>query len=116
MTFPGYSPAALDFLRKLARNNRRPWFQRNKHIYEQEIKAPTIELVTALNHQLMDFAPGYISPPQKAIFRIYRDTRFSHIAGGALRGLPQDCSCQAPARPDGRSADGAVNARAQGLS
>ena len=78
MTFPGYSPAALDFLRKLARNNRRPWFQRNKHIYEQEIKAPTIELVTALNHQLMDFAPGYISPPQKAIFRIYRDTRFSH--------------------------------------
>src|SRR5579859_5275746 len=26
----------------------------------------------------MDFAPGYISPPKKAIFRIYRDTRFSH--------------------------------------
>jgi uncharacterized protein (TIGR02453 family) len=78
MTFPGYSPAALDFLRKLARNNRRPWFQRNKHIYEQEIKAPTIELVTAINHQLMDFAPNYISAPKKAIFRIYRDTRFSH--------------------------------------
>jgi len=78
MSFPGYSPAALDFLRKLARNNRRPWFQRNKHTYEQEIKAPTVDLVTALNHQLMDFAPGYISPPQKAIFRIYRDTRFSH--------------------------------------
>src|SRR5215471_3028423 len=78
MTFPGYSPAALDFLRKLARNNRRPWFQRNKHIYEQEIKAPTVELVTAINHQLMEFAPNYISAPKKAIFRIYRDTRFSH--------------------------------------
>lgn len=78
MTFKGYSPAALYFLTKLARNNRRPWFQRNKHIYEQEIKAPTIELVTALNHQLMDFAPNYISAPKKAIFRIYRDTRFSH--------------------------------------
>lgn len=76
--FDGYSPAALDFLRKLARNNRRPWFQARKHIYEQEIKAPTIELVTAINHQLMDFAPRYISPPKKAIFRIYRDTRFSH--------------------------------------
>ena len=33
MSFPGYSPAALDFLRKLTRNNRRPWFQRRKHIY-----------------------------------------------------------------------------------
>jgi len=78
MVFPGYSPAAFDFLRKLARNNRRPWFQARKHVYEQEIKAPTVELVTAINHQLMDFAPGYISPPKKAIFRIYRDTRFSH--------------------------------------
>jgi uncharacterized protein (TIGR02453 family) len=78
MGFTGYSPAALDFLRKLARNNRRPWFQARKHIYEQEIKAPTIELVTAINHQLMEFAPNYISPPKKAIFRIYRDTRFSH--------------------------------------
>jgi uncharacterized protein (TIGR02453 family) len=78
MTFQGYSPAALDFLRKLARNNRRPWFQARKEIYEQEIKAPTVELVTAINHQLMDFAPNYISAPKKAIFRIYRDTRFSH--------------------------------------
>src|SRR5919201_4833530 len=77
MTFPGFSSAALQFLRGLGRNNRRPWFQRRKHIYEQELKLPLIELVTAINAELGEFAPEYVTAPQKSIFRIYRDTRFN---------------------------------------
>src|SRR5207247_1550421 len=36
-----------------------------------------LELVTAVMQALADFAPEYVSDPNKAIFRIYRDTRFS---------------------------------------
>jgi uncharacterized protein (TIGR02453 family) len=75
--FSGFSPDALSFLRALKRNNRREWFQPRKEKYEALIKAPMLELIESLNHQLMDFAPHYITLPQKAIYRIYRDTRFS---------------------------------------
>lgn len=34
-------------------------------------------LVEALNADFAKFAPEYVSDPKKAIFRIYRDTRFS---------------------------------------
>jgi len=87
--FPGFPPAALTFLRSLARNNRRAWFQPRKEQYESLIKMPMLELVAALNSEFLRFAPQYVTPPQKATYRIYRDTRFSkdktpyktHIAG-----------------------------------
>ena len=75
--FPGFSPDALGFLRALKRNNRREWFQPRKEKYETLIKMPMLELVGCLNEELARFAPGYITPPQKAVYRIYRDTRFS---------------------------------------
>lgn len=75
--FPGFSPDALAFLRALKRNNRRDWFQPRKEKYEAVIKAPMLELVNALNQEFSRFAPDYITPPEKAVYRIYRDTRFS---------------------------------------
>lgn len=76
-TFPGFSPQALIFLRKLKRNNRREWFQPRKAEYEKLIKLPMMELIDCLNHEFERFAPNYVTPPQKATYRIYRDTRFS---------------------------------------
>ena len=35
-----------------------------------------IQLVEAVNAELLDFAPDHIRP-KKAVYRIYRDTRFS---------------------------------------
>src|SRR5690348_4568438 len=75
--FSGFSPDALSFLRVLKRNNRREWFQPRKEKYETLIKAPMLELIESLNQRFMDFAPNYITLPQKSIYRIYRDTRFS---------------------------------------
>lgn len=75
--FPGFSPQALTFLRSLKRNNRREWFQPRKAQYESLIKLPMLELVGCLNEEFARFAPNYVVPPQKAIYRIYRDTRFS---------------------------------------
>lgn len=75
--FPGFPAAGMQFLSALARTNRREWFQPRKHIYEEQVKAPMAELVTALNSEMMRFAPDYVNEPAKAIYRIYRDTRFS---------------------------------------
>ena len=75
--FPGFSPEAFAFLRSLKRNNRREWFQPRKEIFEAQLRAPMIQLVEALNAGLLDFAPDHITDPRKAVYRIYRDTRFS---------------------------------------
>ncbi len=75
--FPGFSPDALAFLRALKRNNRRDWFQPRKEKYEALIKTPMLEFVAALNEEMARFAPAYVTPPEKAVYRIYRDTRFS---------------------------------------
>jgi uncharacterized protein (TIGR02453 family) len=75
--FGGFPPEGLKFFASLARNNRREWFQPRKHIYDEQLKAPMVELVSALSAEMMRFAPDYVGEPAKAIYRIYRDTRFS---------------------------------------
>src|SRR5579864_3067939 len=69
-----FSPAALKFLRGLARNNDREWFDPRKAIYEREIKEPMLALIGEINDSLIDFAPDHVRDPRKAMFRIYRDT------------------------------------------
>ena len=75
--FRGFPPEALAFFRSLARHNQREWFQPRKHIYDEQVKAPMIELVTELNQAMLEFAPAHVNEADKAIYRIYRDTRFS---------------------------------------
>jgi uncharacterized protein (TIGR02453 family) len=75
--FPGFSPEAITFLRGLERNNKREWFQPRKHVYEEYVRSPLESLVNAINAEFAEFAPRYVTPVKKAIFRIYRDTRFS---------------------------------------
>jgi uncharacterized protein (TIGR02453 family) len=91
--FPGFPKEMMTFFRSLRRNNRREWFQPRKNLYEEHVKTPMMELVTALNSEFARFAPAYVTDPKKAIFRIYRDTRFSadktpyktHIAASFAR-------------------------------
>jgi uncharacterized protein (TIGR02453 family) len=78
-----FSPEALKFLRGLARNNDRAWFDPRKPIYEREIKQPMLALIDEINHAFAGFAPDHVRPPHKIMMRIYRDTRFD-----ASRGLP----------------------------
>ena len=75
--YPGFPPEAITFFRALARNNKREWFQPRKEVFEAKVKAPMIALVEALNMEFAKFAPEYINDAKKAIYRIYRDTRFS---------------------------------------
>lgn len=75
--FPGFPPETLQFLKDLKVNNNREWFQANKSVYDEKVKAPMIELVLALGEELRDFGTDLVTAPDKAIYRIYRDVRFS---------------------------------------
>jgi len=75
--FRGFPPETLKFLRELKRNNNREWFLAHKAIYQEKVKQPMVDLVTALGGAMQGFAPELVTDPKRAIFRIYRDTRFS---------------------------------------
>ena len=72
-----FSAAAIKFLRGLARNNDRAWFEARRSVFEQELKAPMLAVIAAINDAMADFAPDHVRPPQKIMMRIYRDIRFA---------------------------------------
>lgn len=76
-TFTGFRPAAVTFLRALARNNKREWFEANRERYETEVKRPLQVLVEEIDARLGEVAPEIVGNPKRSIFRIYRDVRFS---------------------------------------
>jgi uncharacterized protein (TIGR02453 family) len=67
----------LTFLSKLAKNNNRDWFEKNKGTY-LEAKENFDEFVASMLGELIKFNPdlGGLNP-KKLAFRIYRDVRFS---------------------------------------
>lgn len=78
LRFEGYSKEAFDFLRKLKRNNRREWFQPRKSTYEELLVFPTRALVATVGQKLEKTIPEVRFDPKRAVFRIYRDVRFSN--------------------------------------
>ncbi len=74
--FPGIPKEGIEFLRELKEHNEREWFQPRKAVYDEKLRGPLLELVEALNEDLKRFAPEYRTEPSKAVYRIYRDTRF----------------------------------------
>jgi uncharacterized protein (TIGR02453 family) len=71
-------PEALTFLRNLARHNDREWFQPRKAIFEAELKEPMLAIIRKVTDAMTAFAPSFVRPAEKSLFRIYRDTRFSN--------------------------------------
>lgn len=73
-----FTTHTLKFLRSLKRNNNRPWFNAHKDDYEQHVRAPMVAIVERFARDFDRLAPELIATPKASIFRIYRDTRFSH--------------------------------------
>jgi uncharacterized protein (TIGR02453 family) len=73
-----FTPQALRFLRSLAKNNDRDWFNPRKEIYERELKEPMLALIDEINAGMEGFAPEHVRATNKTMMRIYRDTRFSN--------------------------------------
>ena len=68
---------ALKFLKDLARNNNRDWFEKNKTRYI-ESKEEFEVFVSDLLNDMIEFDDSLAGlNPKKLIFRIYRDVRFS---------------------------------------
>lgn len=75
--FTGFRPGALAFLRRLRRNNTRAWFERNRSVYETEVRDPMRALVEEMDVRLARLAPELTGDPRRSVFRIHRDVRFS---------------------------------------
>jgi uncharacterized protein (TIGR02453 family) len=75
---PYFRPEALAFLRNLARHNDREWFQPRKAQFDAELKEPMLAVIRKVTEAMLDFAPSFVRPAEKCLFRIYRDNRFSN--------------------------------------
>lgn len=76
-SFTGFPPATFAFLKGLAANNDRVWFTANKATYEKSVLAPFHLLLADVVAGLAEKRISLAGDPKKAIFRIYRDVRFS---------------------------------------
>jgi len=75
-----FRPALFGFLRDLAANNDRQWFEANKERYEDELKDPALSFISSFGPNLKAISPHFDAIPKAvggSLFRIYRDTRFA---------------------------------------
>src|SRR6476661_7322645 len=69
------------FLRELREHNDREWFQANKQRYTDTVRDPALEFIRDFESHLKKISPHFTAnarPVGGSLFRIYRDTRFSH--------------------------------------
>lgn len=66
----------LRFLRELAKNNRRDWFDANRERYEEHVREPALRFIEAFAPHLAALSPSFHAGP-RSLFRIHKDTRFS---------------------------------------
>jgi uncharacterized protein (TIGR02453 family) len=106
--FEGVSAEAIRFLRRLKRNNRKDWFERNRALYETAVRDPMRALVEEIDVRLARIAPELVGDPRRSVFRIHRDVRFSRDKSP----YKTNAACQFyhvdAGRGAGRDADGAA--------
>ncbi len=76
-----FTPALFEFLGELRTHNRREWFLAHRERYETAVRDPTLRFIAALAPRLRRISPHVTAdarPVGGSMFRIYRDTRFSH--------------------------------------
>lgn len=78
-TFTGFTPESLRFFRRLARNNHKPWLDKNRALYEAHIKGGLKTLFEALTPFMLDLDPDFevSGKTGKNFSRINRDIRFA---------------------------------------
>jgi len=75
-----FGPGLFKFLTELKRNNKRVWFQANKHRYQEQVRDPAQRFILDFSPMLKKISPHFIADPRPiggSLFRIYRDTRFT---------------------------------------
>jgi uncharacterized protein (TIGR02453 family) len=79
MEFKGFTNESLTFLKNLAANNNKEWFNLHRQVYEDHIMLPLRQLASELGPFISSIDPEIETAPavNKTISKIYRDTRFS---------------------------------------
>ena len=96
-----FSDKSFRFLRALARNNERAWFQAHKADYEAHVRGPFLQLLVDLQPALAEVSGHYRSDPKPvggSLFRLHRDTRFANDKTPTSAGRARACSMPADAR------------------
>ena len=75
--FSGFPTAAFTFLKGLAENNNREWFEERRDTYEESLREPMKRLIEEMDARLARFAPEITGTVKTSLFRIHRDVRFS---------------------------------------
>lgn len=77
--FQGFRQETILFLKEIAGNNNKTWFEAHKQDYQQYVLRPFQDLVADLTPFMLIMDPEFTTTPKvgKTISRIYRDTRFS---------------------------------------
>lgn len=75
--FTGFRPAGFAWLRELAAQQNKPWFEANRATYETELKTPAAALVEAVAADYAKRGWALTGDAKKSTFRIHRDVRFS---------------------------------------
>ena len=75
-----FTKSYLQFLSELSVNNERDWFNANKKRFKEDVEKPFIAFIADLIDQVSAVDPKIVLTPKDAIFRIYKDVRFSDTA------------------------------------
>ena len=77
MSFRGFGPDALPFLKALAFHQTKEWFEANKGTYESALRGPMGDLVEALAEAFAQAKIPLKGDRKTSLFRIHRDVRFA---------------------------------------
>jgi uncharacterized protein (TIGR02453 family) len=72
-----FSNEFSEFFNGLEKNNNRDWFNQNKNVFIKSVKEPFEVFIEALLNEIKEIDENIVLSPKEAIFRIYKDVRFS---------------------------------------
>lgn len=72
-----FNSSFLSFFKELAKNNQTEWFDKNRSVYEKEVKKPFNAFVEEMISRIQAHEPEIQIKPSDAIMRINKDIRFS---------------------------------------
>lgn len=75
-----FTPKLFAFLRDLAANNDRDWFEQHRDDYESHVREPALDFIADMAEPLGRISPHFVADTRKvggSLFRIQRDTRFT---------------------------------------
>lgn len=75
-----FDQKTIKFLKELKQNNQRDWFEKNRQRYEDEVRTPALDYITAMQEPIHAISPFFDVTAKKtggSLMRVFKDMRFS---------------------------------------